>query len=40
MFFTYRPYDMECWLKTSDSGKRSDTGSVSGNKFCDMQGRQ
>ena len=33
-FFTYRPSVRSCWLKNLDSGRRYETGAISGTKFC------
>ena len=33
-FFSYKKQSKECWLKTSDSGKRLASGTISGTTFC------
>ena len=34
LFWTYRPSDKKCWIKTSKAGKRALKTFVSGNKEC------
>ena len=33
-YFTYNTFNKECWCKTSDSGRRTRTGIISGNINC------
>ena len=33
-FFTYKLSSRLCWLKTTDSGRRSQKGAISGPKVC------
>ena len=33
-FFTFKKGSKECWLKTSDFGRKFESGSISGPKFC------
>ena len=37
VFFTYKLSSSECWLKTTDSGRRSQTGAISGSKVCQQE---
>ena len=34
LFWSYRPWDKECFIKTSKKGKRGHNGYVSGNVGC------
>ena len=34
LFWTYRPDNGNCWLKSSDSGRRRGVHHVSGNREC------
>ena len=36
--FTYRPISKQCWLKTTDEGRRFEGGSISGRKHCPSKG--
>ena len=38
MTFTYKLSTKECWLKTTDSGRRVAAGSISGKKYCNGDG--
>ena len=33
-FWTYRPSDTRCYLKTADLGRKSSQGAMSGPKYC------